>query len=33
MRILLVEDEKNLSQAIEYILKKNKYIEDAVFNG
>ena len=33
MRILLVEDEKNLSQAIEYILKKNKYIVDAVFNG
>lgn len=33
MRILLVEDEKNLSQAIEYILKKNKYIVDTVFNG
>lgn len=33
MRILLVEDEKNLSQAIEYILKKNKYIVDAIFDG
>lgn len=33
MRILLVEDEKNLSEAIVYILKKNKYIVDAVFNG
>lgn len=33
MRILLVEDEKRLAQAIEYILKKNKYIVDVVYNG
>ncbi len=33
MRILLVEDEKNLSNAIEFILKKNKYIVDCVYDG
>lgn len=33
MKILLIEDEKKLSEAITYILKKNKYIVDAVFDG
>ena len=33
MKILLVEDEKRLAQSIEYILKKNKYIVDVVYNG
>lgn len=33
MRILLVEDEKHLSEAIVYLLKKNNYIVDAVYNG
>lgn len=33
MRILLVEDEKNLSNAIEFILKKHKYIVDCVYDG
>ncbi len=33
MRILLVEDEKRLADAIEYILKKNKYIVDVISNG
>lgn len=33
MRLLLVEDEKRLSEALVYILKKNKYMVDAAFNG
>ena len=33
MRILLAEDEKSLSHAIETILKKNNYAVDVVFNG
>ena len=33
MRILLAEDDKSLSHAIETILKKNNYAVDVVFNG
>ena len=33
MRILLAEDDKSLSHAIETILKKNNYAVDIVFNG
>ncbi|WP_186428827.1 response regulator transcription factor [Clostridium sp. BSD9I1] len=33
MKLLLVEDEKQLSEALTQILKKNKYLVDAVFNG
>ncbi|MDT8719318.1 response regulator transcription factor [Clostridium sp. 19966] len=33
MRILLVEDEVNLSEALVYTLKKNNYIVDAAFDG
>lgn len=33
MRILLVEDEKHLSEAVVHILKKNHYTADAVYNG
>ncbi|MDP4181437.1 MAG: response regulator transcription factor [Bacillota bacterium] len=33
MRILLVEDEVPLSEAISYMLKKNNYVVDAVFDG
>lgn len=33
MRILLAEDDKSLSHAIETILKKNNYAIDVVFNG
>ena len=33
MRILLVEDEQHLSEAIAHILKKNHYTVDAVFDG
>lgn len=33
MRILLVEDEIRLSEAIVHILKKNKYLVDAAFDG
>ena len=33
MRILLVEDEKQLSEALGAILEKNKYIVDRVFDG
>lgn len=33
MRILLVEDEKQLSEALQQILMKNNYLVDAVFNG
>ena len=33
MRLLLVEDEKQLSEALQQILIKNKYTVDAVYNG
>lgn len=33
MKLLLVEDEKQLSEALTQILIKNKYSVDAVFNG
>ena len=33
MRLLLVEDEKHLSEALQQILIKNKYIVDAIYNG
>lgn len=33
MRLLLVEDEKRLSEALVYILKKNKYMVDAAYDG
>jgi len=33
MKLLLVEDERQLSEALTQILKKNKYQVDAVFNG
>lgn len=33
MRILLVEDEPRLSEALTYILKKNKYAVDTAFDG
>lgn len=33
MRILLVEDEVHLSEALVYTLKKNNYIVDAAFDG
>jgi DNA-binding response OmpR family regulator len=33
MRLLLVEDEKRLSEALAYTLKKNKYIVDVAFDG
>ncbi|WP_297712503.1 response regulator transcription factor [Clostridium sp.] len=33
MRLLLVEDEIQLSEALNHILSKNKYIVDAVYNG
>ena len=33
MRLLLVEDEKQLSEALKYILIKNKYTVDTVYNG
>lgn len=33
MRLLLVEDEIRLSEALVYILKKNKYSVDAVYDG
>lgn len=33
MKILLVEDEIHLSEALTQILKKNKYIIDAVYDG
>lgn len=33
MRILLVEDERRLSEALVHILKKNKYFVDAVYDG
>ena len=33
MRILLVEDEKPLSAAIQKVLRQEKYLVDSVFNG
>lgn len=33
MRILLVEDEVDLSEALEYILKKNKFLVDVAADG
>lgn len=33
MRLLIVEDEKSLSDPLVEILKQNKYIVDAVYNG
>lgn len=33
MRLLLAEDEKDLSKALTSVLKKNNYSVDAVFNG
>ena len=33
MKLLLVEDEKQLSEALQQILIKNKYTVDAVYNG
>ena len=33
MNILLVEDEKNLSDALVHILKKEKYTVDAAYDG
>jgi DNA-binding response OmpR family regulator len=33
MRLLLVEDEQRLSEALAYILKKNKYGVDTAFDG
>ncbi len=33
MRILLVEDERRLADALEYILKKNHFIVDAAYDG
>lgn len=33
MRILLVEDEQHLSEAVAYILKKNHYTIDTVYDG
>lgn len=33
MRILIVEDEKGLSEALKAILEKNGYVTDAAYNG
>lgn len=33
MRLLLIEDEKRLSDALVYVLKKNKYAVDAAYDG
>ena len=33
MRILLIEDEERLSEALSYILKKNRYAVDTAFEG
>jgi len=33
MRILLAEDEQRLSDALVYIIKKNKYAVDVAYNG
>lgn len=33
MRILLVEDEKRLADALEYMIKKNHFLVDVAFDG
>ncbi|HHU43460.1 MAG: response regulator transcription factor [Bacillota bacterium] len=33
MKLLLIEDEKNLSEALQHIFKKEKYSVDAVYDG
>lgn len=33
MRLLLVEDERRLSEALSYILKKNNYLVDTAYDG
>jgi DNA-binding response OmpR family regulator len=33
MRLLLIEDERGISEALEYILKKNKYGVDTAYDG
>ena len=33
MKLLLIEDEKELSEALFQILTKNKYLVDAVYDG
>jgi len=33
LKILLIEDEVNLSEALEYTLKKNNYVVDTAFDG
>jgi DNA-binding response OmpR family regulator len=33
MRLLLVEDEKYMAEAVEFVLKKNNYTVDLVFDG
>ncbi len=33
MRLLLAEDEKSLSRAVKFLLEKNNYSVDAVYNG
>lgn len=33
MRVLIIEDEKHLSEAIAFLLKKNNYTVDAVYDG
>jgi DNA-binding response OmpR family regulator len=33
MRLLLVEDERRLSEALSYILKKNNYLVDVAYDG
>ncbi len=33
MRLLLAEDEKSLSKAVKFLLEKNNYSVDAVYNG
>lgn len=33
MRLLMVEDEKNMAEAIAYVLKKNNYAVDLAFDG
>ena len=33
MRILLIEDEKRLADALEYMLKKNHFVVDVAFDG
>ncbi len=33
MRLLLIEDERRLSDALSYILKKNNYLVDTAYDG